>query len=148
MKGYRTLIFNAIAVVAGLLGLHLTMDNVNTWVDLFVALVPVGNIVLRMVTNTAFGQKVAQEIASVGLHPDTIAQLAGAIAAALPPPPIQGDASAVPVQPPAIDLGAVAGALGQALEAMQQAHAAVSAAVQPNPSAAAPVAAIAGGANA
>jgi hypothetical protein len=132
VKGYRTIAFNLFALVAGLLGLHLTVDNVNMWLDLGAALIPAGNIILRMFTTTAFGRKVAQDVASVGLHPDTIRDLAGtiatAVANALPPPPVVTSGAAV-VEKPVIDLSAVAEAMANALGAMQQAHAAVAAAV-------------------
>jgi hypothetical protein len=133
VKGYRTIVLNLVALVAGLLGLHLTMDNVNMWLDLGAALFPVGNIVLRMFTNTAVGQKVSEDMASVGLHPDTIRDLATTIATAvanalLPPVTTSG---AAPLEAPSVDFGAVAKALGSALESLSAVHTAITAAATP-----------------
>ena len=131
MKGYRTIAYNVIALVAGLLGLHLSMDNVNMWLDLGAALFPAGNIVLRMFTTTPFGQQVVELTHIFKMDSDDISLLAGAVAAALPPPPVailSSTADPSPVPLPAIDLSAVVTALGAAMDAVAQAHAAVSAA--------------------
>jgi hypothetical protein len=60
MQGYRTILFNLIMLVGSIVGAHsLDPDTINKYVDAIVLLWGGGNFVLRFITSTAIGQKVA-----------------------------------------------------------------------------------------
>ena len=133
MKGYRTLLFNLIAAVAGLIGVHLAPATVGCYADLIVLVLAAGNAVLRFVTTTPVGrsQHPGAEVSLSEIAEAVARRLPkidpAEIAALLPAPVIAGPANAAP----AVDFAAVAESLAKALDGVQAAHAAVTAALPP-----------------
>lgn len=72
MKGYRTIAFSIATILLGLLGRHVAPDLINAYLDVIFAAVGLGFIVLRMVTDTPFGQKIAKDL---GTSPAAIQNL-------------------------------------------------------------------------
>jgi succinylglutamate desuccinylase len=52
MKGYRTIVFNALMLVAGIAGNEVAPDLMIQFVDAFLAAWAVGNVILRRITDS------------------------------------------------------------------------------------------------
>lgn len=129
MKGYRTLLFNVVMAIAAVTGHVLVPATAANLVDLVMLLgASLGNILLRLVTTTPFG-KAAVEAAEqmVKLHPDVLAELAGAVTdavqAAMVPIPATLEAQHFDPAPPGTDLVALAQHITGALATVQAVHA-------------------------
>jgi len=72
MKGYRTIAFSIAVILLGLAGKHVKPDLVNEYLDVIFAAIGLGFLVLRLITDTPFGAKVA---ADLGTTPADLKQL-------------------------------------------------------------------------
>jgi len=57
MKGYRTIIFNAVMLIGSLSGATFSPDMVNEWIEAFALVWTAGNIILRAVTSSPIFKK-------------------------------------------------------------------------------------------
>ena len=57
MKGYRTIVFNAVMLVAGVTGAQVAPEMANDFAEAFVAVLALGNGLLRLITNTPIFKK-------------------------------------------------------------------------------------------
>lgn len=62
MKGYRTLGFASLTLLIGLVGRHVAPELLDQYLDVIFAAIAVGIVGLRLVTTTAFGQRVEHDL--------------------------------------------------------------------------------------
>ena len=72
--GYRTVILFGIATVAGIFGHHLPPEVLQQYATDAFAVICVIGVLLRMITNTPFGQKEVAKIKASGIVPEDIVQ--------------------------------------------------------------------------
>lgn len=68
MQGYRTIIFTLLMTLIGLLGVKVSPDLANHWLDVFFAVWGIGAILLRQITTTPVGAAINPEIEAVLAH--------------------------------------------------------------------------------
>lgn len=78
--GYRTVIVFGIVTVAGIFGHHLPPEVIQTYATDIIEIAGVAGVVLRLITNTPFGQKKIQQLEQSGVSSD----LVGDVLAKLP----------------------------------------------------------------
>ncbi len=132
MTGYRTIVFNLIMGLAGIIGLQIAPDTAQHWAVIGVVIWMVGGVLLRFLTTTpAFKtlppevQKVADEIAAS--VPSGEALLSAVDAALATDAPGAGGATITGPPPNLIDL---ATSISNALATVQAVHAQVTSALQ------------------
>ena len=57
MKGYRTIAFNVLMLIAAVTGAAWTPELINEWIEAIAVIWAAGNAVLRAVTNTPMFKK-------------------------------------------------------------------------------------------
>lgn len=72
MKGYRTIALSIATILLGLVGRHVAPDLINAYLDVIFAVIGLGFLSLRLITNTPFGAKIATDL---GVSPQTIQEL-------------------------------------------------------------------------
>jgi hypothetical protein len=134
LKGYRTLLFNAVMAIATVTGHVLVPATATSLVDLVMLLgASTGNILLRLITTTPFGRaavEVAEQV--VKLHPDVLAALGDAVTDAVQVAmhdTVSGPAPLSEPPPPDTDLVALASHITGALATVQSVHAQMAAAL-------------------
>jgi hypothetical protein len=81
MKGYRTIAFSIATILIGLIGQHIAPVLINEYLDVIFAGIGLGFLVLRLVTDTPFGAKIATDL---GTTPTAITDWMAAIDPDLP----------------------------------------------------------------
>lgn len=58
LKGYRTILFNIVMLIAGIMGEELAPETANDLVEAFLVVWAAGNAFLRWITDSPIGEKI------------------------------------------------------------------------------------------